>query len=30
MPDLFDHTLQERMKSEAPIAARMRPRALDE
>src|SRR5687767_4630287 len=30
MPDLFDHALQERMKSEAPLAARMRPRTLDE
>jgi putative ATPase len=28
--DLFDHALQERMKSEAPLAARMRPRVLDE
>ena len=30
MSDLFDHALQERMKSEAPLAARMRPRGLDE
>jgi len=30
MPDLFDHAMQERMKTEAPLAARMRPRALDE
>jgi putative ATPase len=30
MPDLFDHALQERMQSEAPLAARMRPRTLDE
>src|SRR5262245_30079285 len=30
MSDLFDHALQERMKSEAPLAARMRPRKLDE
>ena len=30
MSDLFDHALQERMKSEAPLAARMRPRILDE
>ena len=30
MSDLFDHALQERMKSEAPLAARMRPRTLDE
>jgi putative ATPase len=30
MPDLFDHALQERMQSEAPLAARMRPRTLEE
>src|SRR5688572_2997010 len=30
MPDLFDHAMQDRMKSEAPLAARMRPRTLDE
>ncbi len=30
MPDLFDHALQERMKQEAPLAARMRPRTLQE
>jgi putative ATPase len=30
MADLFDHAMQERMKSEAPLAARMRPRTLDE
>src|SRR5512143_1544069 len=30
MTDLFDHALQERMKKEAPLAARMRPRTLDE
>jgi putative ATPase len=30
MKDLFDHALQERMKTEAPLAARMRPRTLDE
>ena len=30
MSDLFDHAMQERMKSEAPLAARMRPRMLDE
>jgi putative ATPase len=30
MSDLFDHALQQRMKSEAPLAARMRPRTLDE
>jgi putative ATPase len=28
--DLFEHAMQERMKSEAPLAARMRPRTLDE
>jgi putative ATPase len=28
--DLFDHAMQERMKDEAPLAARMRPRTLDE
>jgi putative ATPase len=28
--DLFDLAMQERMKSEAPLAARMRPRTLDE
>jgi putative ATPase len=28
--DLFDHALDNRMKSEAPLAARMRPRSLDE
>src|SRR5512142_1264458 len=30
MSDLFDHALEERMKSDAPLAARMRPRTLDE
>src|SRR5512140_3062219 len=30
MTDLFDHAMQERMKQEAPLAARMRPRTLDE
>jgi putative ATPase len=30
MNDLFDHAMQERMKSEAPLAARMRPRSLEE
>lgn len=30
MTDLFDHAMQERMKIEAPLAARMRPRTLDE
>lgn len=28
--DLFDHAMGERMKTEAPLAARMRPRTLDE
>jgi putative ATPase len=28
--DLFDHAMQNRMKSEAPLAARMRPRTLEE
>jgi putative ATPase len=28
--DLFDHAHQKRLKSEAPLAARMRPRSLDE
>jgi len=28
--DLFTHAMQERMKNEAPLAARMRPRTLDE
>jgi len=28
--DLFDHAMLERLKSEAPLAARMRPRTLDE
>src|SRR6187549_2508239 len=28
--DLFDYAMQERMKQEAPLAARMRPRTLDE
>jgi len=30
MPDLFDHAMQERMKTEAPLAARMRPHTLEE
>jgi putative ATPase len=30
MSDLFDHALEERMKREAPLAARMRPRDLVE
>ncbi len=28
--DLFTHSMQEKMKTEAPLAARMRPRTLDE
>jgi len=28
--DLFSHAMQEKMKTEAPLAARMRPRTLDE
>src|SRR5512144_1595112 len=28
--DLVDHAMQERMKKEAPLAARMRPRTLEE
>ena len=28
--DLFDHSLQDRLKTEGPLAARMRPRSLDE
>lgn len=28
--DLFDHALQNRMQTEAPLAERMRPRTLDE
>jgi putative ATPase len=28
--DLFDHSLERRLKSEAPLAARMRPRTLEE
>lgn len=28
--DLFDHAMHERMKAEAPLAARMRPRSLEE
>jgi putative ATPase len=28
--DLFDHAMQQRIKDEAPLAARMRPRTLDE
>jgi putative ATPase len=30
MTDLFDHAMQKRMQDEAPLAARMRPRTLDE
>src|SRR5512136_1949945 len=30
MADLFDHAAKERIASEAPLAARMRPRTLDE
>jgi putative ATPase len=30
MTDLFDHALKRRMATEAPLAARMRPRKLDE
>ncbi len=30
MTDLFDHAMRERLRSEAPLAARMRPRTLDE
>ena len=30
MKDLFDHSLEQRMGLEAPLAARMRPRTLDE
>src|SRR4026208_992911 len=30
MPDLFDHAMNERLNSEAPLAARRRPRTLDE
>ncbi len=30
MTDLFDHAMQQRMKDEAPLAARMRPRTLEE
>ncbi len=30
MADLFDHAVKERIASEAPLAARMRPRTLDE
>jgi len=30
LTDLFTHAMNNRMKSEAPLAARMRPRNLDE
>jgi putative ATPase len=30
MGDLFDHAMQQRMQTEAPLAARMRPRTLSE
>lgn len=30
MKDLFDHSLEQKMKYEAPLAARMRPQRLDE
>jgi putative ATPase len=30
MTDLFTHAMQQKMKTEAPLAARMRPRTLDE
>ena len=30
MTDLFEHAMQERMNAEAPLAARMRPRSLEE
>jgi putative ATPase len=30
MTDLFDHAMQDRMQQEAPLAARMRPRSLEE
>lgn len=30
MTDLFDHAMQDRMSREAPLAARMQPRTLDE
>jgi len=30
MADLFDHALEKRLEHEAPLAARMRPRTLDE
>ena len=28
--DLFDHAMNERLQDEAPLAARLRPRVLDE
>ena len=30
MPDLFDQAHADRLKTDAPLAARMRPRTLDE
>jgi putative ATPase len=30
MKDLFDHSMNQEMEQEAPLAARMRPRTLDE
>jgi putative ATPase len=30
MTDLFDQAMQQRMTQEAPLAARMRPRTLEE
>lgn len=30
MTDLFDHAMKQRLKNEAPLAARMRPQSLDE
>jgi len=30
MNDLFDYSLSQKLKNEAPLAARMRPRTLDE
>src|SRR4030043_470844 len=30
MSDLFDYSLSQKLKNEAPLAARMRPRTLDE
>ncbi|MBC8332277.1 MAG: replication-associated recombination protein A, partial [Anaerolineae bacterium] len=30
MTDLFDHAMQQQMKHEAPLAARMRPSTIDD